>query len=418
MPPGGARAQEAPPVDGASDRRSELTRLEDEIKLSDETVQRLRAEIQALDADRLKLRADLVETAQKTRDIETKVLAAELRLAALGTNEEMIKASLRSRRGVLVEVVTSLQRLGRHPPPALLVRPEDALQSVRSAMLLGAVVPELREETKALAADLSGLARVRGEMVVERDTLKANLVALAENRTRIDLLVAERQRIIAQQESSLTSEETRVAALGREAASLKELIGRMEQEVASARRAAEEANAAAAAQAAAPPVLRPSLAALEDPNRLTPALPFEKAKGLLRLPVAGPTLRGFGQDDGHGNQERGLWLSAAPSATVTAPCDGWVVYAGPFRSYGQLLILNAGGGYHIVMAGMARIDVALGQFVLTGEPVAAMGSGETKVASATPSAASQPTLYVEFRRNGLSIDPTPWWALQGEKARG
>ena len=103
---------------------------------------------------------------------------------------------------------------------------------------------------------------------------------------------------------------------------------------------------------------------------------------------------------------------------MTAPCDGWVVYAGPFRSYGQLLIINAGGGYHVVLAGMQRISVGLGQFVLTGEPVAAMGSGETQVASTAPSGVTQPIFYVEFRKDGISIDPTPWWTNEGEKARG
>ncbi len=413
-----AAAQTAPPAQAASDRRSELARLEDEIKLSDETVERLQSEIKALDADRMKLRADLLETAARTRALESKILGAEMRLASLTADEEMINASLRSRQRVLVEVMASLQRLGRHPPPALFVKPEDALDAVRSAMLLGAVLPELREETKALARDLANLARVRREIVTERDALKVGLVDLAESRKRIDLLVEERQRVLAQQERSLAEEQSRISALSRNAASLKDLIASMEREVATARRAAAEADAAAAAQAKAPPVLRPSLAAVENPNRLSPALPFEEAKGFLRLPVSGPAVRNFGQDDGRGGQEKGLWLAAGASATVTAPCDGWVVYAGPFRSYGQLLIINAGGGYHVVLAGMARIDVALGQFVLTGEPVAAMGSGEMKVASVEASAAPQPTLYVEFRRNGLSIDPTPWWAPSGEKARG
>ena len=254
--------------------------------------------------------------------------------------------------------------------------------------------------------------------MTERDALKVNLSI--SRRTASASISSWRSASASSPSRSEASceEQLRVAALGRDAANLKDLIARMEQEVASARQAAAQAEAAAAAQAKAPPVLRPSLAAVENPNRLSPALPFEGAKGLLRLPVSGPTIRGFGQNDGHGGQEKGLWLAATASATVTAPCDGWVVYAGPFRSYGQLLIINAGGGYHVVVAGMARIDVALGQFVLTGEPIAAMGSGETKVASAAATAASQPTLYVEFRRNGLSIDPTPWWAPSGEKARG
>ena len=119
-----------------------------------------------------------------------------------------------------------------------------------------------------------------------------------------------------------------------------------------------------------------------------------------------------------GGNAKGLSLATEPLATVTAPCDGWVVYAGPFRSYGQLLIINAGDGYHVVLSGMDRINVGLGQFVLTGEPVGAMGTGETRVASTALGAVAQPTLYVEFRKDGVSIDPTPWWADKGEKARG
>jgi septal ring factor EnvC (AmiA/AmiB activator) len=95
-----------------------------------------------------------------------------------------------------------------------------------------------------------------------------------------------------------------------------------------------------------------------------------------------------------------------------------VVYAGPFRSYGQLLILNAGGGYHVLLAGMERISVDLGQFVLTGEPVAIMGGG-SQVSAAVATGTKQPVLYVEFRKDGTPIDPSPWWATnEGEKVRG
>jgi len=105
-------------------------------------------------------------------------------------------------------------------------------------------------------------------------------------------------------------------------------------------------------------------------------------------------------------------------AQVTAPCDGWVVYAGPFRSYGQLLILNAGGGYHVLLAGMERISVDLGQFVLTGEPVAIMGGGPQS-AAAVATGSSQPILYIEFRKDGVPVDPSPWWAANdSEKVRG
>jgi septal ring factor EnvC (AmiA/AmiB activator) len=91
-----------------------------------------------------------------------------------------------------------------------------------------------------------------------------------------------------------------------------------------------------------------------------------------------------------------------------------VVYAGEFRSYGQLLIINAGGGYHVLLAGMSRIDVSLGQFVLAGEPIAVMGSG----APSQNDDSSRPVLYVEFRKDGTPIDPDPWWAEASEKVQG
>ena len=129
-------------------------------------------------------------------------------------------------------------------------------------------------------------------------------------------------------------------------------------------------------------------------------------------------IREFGGSDGAGGVEKGISLAVRPGAQVTTPCDGWVVYAGPFRSYGQLLILNAGGGYHVLIAGMERISVNIGQFVLTGEPVATMGS-TSQVASILATNASQPVLYVEFRKDGTPIDPGPWWAAnEGEKVRG
>jgi septal ring factor EnvC (AmiA/AmiB activator) len=106
---------------------------------------------------------------------------------------------------------------------------------------------------------------------------------------------------------------------------------------------------------------------------------------------------------------------------VASPSDGWVAFSGPYRTYGQLLIINAGGGYYVVLAGMERINVEVGQFVLAGEPVATMGDGSARTALATVSAlgASQPILYVEFRKDGTAIDPGPWWAkAELEKVRG
>jgi septal ring factor EnvC (AmiA/AmiB activator) len=156
--------------------------------------------------------------------------------------------------------------------------------------------------------------------------------------------------------------------------------------------------------------------AFASPDRLKPSLPFEQAKGTLRLPAQGRKMNAFGDKDTAGTEIQGLSLETREEARITAPSDGWVVYSGPFRSYGQLLIINAGGGYHILLAGMRHIDVSLGQFVLAGEPIAVMGSAALSSPSVDEN--SRPVLYVEFRKDGRPIDPGPWWAEASGKVQG
>jgi len=372
---------------------------------------KLKAEIAAIGADRSKLNEQLIGVADKVREVEDRVDEAETRLQPLDAREREIRASLISRRSEVVEVLAALQRAGRRTPPALLVRPEDALQSLRTAMLLGAVVPELRTRAAKLANDLGELVALRKMITGERDRLAVNRDSLKGDQTRLAALIDERQRQQASIERDMEAEGARAIALSRQADSLQGLIAKMEQDVRSAAKAAAAANQQIGSGKTDP-------AALKNPSRTSPAIAFASAKGLFKLPVNGTKIRDFGGSDGAGGVQRGISLATRPGAQVTTPCDGWVVYAGPFRSYGQLLILNAGGGYHVLIAGMERISVNIGQFVITGEPVATMGT-RSQVASILAANASQPVLYIEFRKDGTPIDPGPWWAAnEGEKVRG
>lgn len=410
-------------LDTIRQRDQELETIRAEQKRATDTEKALRAEIDRLGEDRRKLNQAMIDTAARVRAAEQAIAAIEARLDLLESTEHGINGSLEMRRAVIAQVLAALQRLGRRPPPALLVAPEDALKSVRTAILLGAVLPELKTEADALATDLADLVRVRRESAAERAKRTNDLAVLSEERTRLGLLVEERQRRLGEVEKELDQARRRALQLALQADNLKDLIARLEHNLDSAGRAAR------AAAERTPAETRRDLAALRDPGRLAPAVAFASAKGLLPLPVNGMRLREFGASDQHGGTEKGVSITARPGAQVTAPCDGWVVYAAPYRSYGQLLILNAGGGYHVLLAGMERITVDLGQFVLTGEPVGTMGSsGPT---AATPigvgaavgvggaAGASQPILYVEFRKDGLPVDPSPWWATNdSEKVRG
>jgi len=275
-------------------------------------------------------------------------------------------------------------------------------------MVLGAVLPEMRDQVADLARDLSGLLAVRKKIDDERDTLKKQIASLGDERTRMSALVDERQKQETEREKALAVERTRAADLAKQAGTLKDLIAKLEQGLDPATRAAREA-------ARGEP--RP-LSTLKDPGRMAPAVAFASLRGRVPIPVNGVKLKVFGDSDGTGGTEKGVSIATRAGAQITAPADGWVVYAGPFRSYGQLLILNVGGGYHLLLAGMDRISVDLGQFVLTGEPVAVMGSG-SQTAALVAAGSRQPVLYIELRKDGVPVDPGPWWAAgEGEKVRG
>lgn len=393
-PPGATAPQ---PEDEKAARQRELEKLRADQKKAKEQEAKLAAELAAIGQDRQKLGKALIEAAARLREIEEQAGATESRLKSLDENEARLRASLDKRKAAIAGLLAALQRLGRHPPPPLLVRPEAALESVRAAILMGAVVPEMRLEAEALAADLTELVRVRREIAAERERLASEIASLGSERNRLERLVEERQKRQAEAEQALEAERRRALALARQVEDLKELIARLEHDAASA-------PGKPAGQA--------------EPPRLKPAIAFAEAKGLLPLPVNGVKIRDFGAPDGLGGAQKGISLATRAGAQVTAPCDGWVVYAGPFRSYGQLLILNAGGGYHVLLAGMERISVDLGQFVLTGEPVAIMGGG-SRTAATFATESSQPILYIEFRKDGAPVDPGPWWTkTDSEKVRG
>jgi septal ring factor EnvC (AmiA/AmiB activator) len=418
-----AAAQSAAPAQQATaaspdvikQREEELEATREQQRKAAELQQKLKADIAAIGQDRSKLNQQLIDIAAQVRTVETRIGETEASLRPLDSREQQVRATLDSRRTEIVEVLAALQRAGRRTPPALLVRPEDALQSLRTAMLLGSVVPELRARAEKLATDLSELVNVRKKIATQRDVLARDRDRLKDDSVRMAALVEERQRKQSAIEKDVEAEGARAINLSRQVEGLQGLITKMEQELKSAAKAAATASLQGAPAA---PGGKPNLGALKDPARLTPAIAFASAKALFAFPVNGRKIRDFGGSDGAGGVEKGISLATKPGAQVTTPCDGWVVYAGPFRSYGQLLILNAGGGYHVLIAGMERISVNIGQFVLTGEPVATMGS-TSQVASILATTASQPVLYVEFRKDGTPIDSGPWWAAsEGEKVRG
>ncbi|MGO4872172.1 MAG: murein hydrolase activator EnvC family protein [Roseiarcus sp.] len=381
------------------------------MRASDEQRRRIEAEIETFRADRARLSAALIETTANVQEAERQIVAANDRLATLNASADALNQSLENRRGVIADVLAVLQRMGRNPPPAILVRPQDMAEAIRAATLLSSTVGALKAETEALGKDLDQLADLRASIAKERDGLSRRSANLALEKTRLTALIDARQQSLSAAQQALAAQRERDAQLADQESNLKDLIARLESEIGAAKSADQALAADVAAKAAA--------ARGADPARLKPAIAFADAKGLVSLPVAGAILKTFGSPDAFGGAEKGVSIAAPSGATVSSPVDGSVVFSGPYRSYGQLLIIDAGGGYYIVLAGMDRINVAVGQFVLAGEPVAVMGDGSARMAAAAAIGATQPVLYIELRKDGAAIDPGPWWAKSDiEKARG
>ncbi|MER8862904.1 murein hydrolase activator EnvC [Mesorhizobium sp. M0751] len=395
--------------------RAEYEKVSKEITLSSERLAKLAADIAAVKKDHASITAALIQSAMTEQKLGQDIEDIGGKLEGLKAQEQKIRASLAARRDVLAEVLGALQRMGLNPPPAILVKPEDALSSVRSAILLGAVVPELRQQTDMLLADLKEQSRVTASIEAERARLTAAVGEQAAEKKRLGMLLEAKQKLAADTQTALAAEKQRSATLAAKAGSLKELIASLEadraRKAADAAKAAEQKTADAdKGPASAPPPTELASLPVPESNRLTAAAPFSALQGQIALPVTGRIKRRFGANDGNGAVMLGDMVATQSGAIVTAPVDGNVLYAGPFRSYGQLLILNAGDGYHVVLAGMSRISVASGQSVLAGEPVGAMGEARVASTSASKNGNATPELYVEFRKDGKPVDPAPWWA--------
>jgi septal ring factor EnvC (AmiA/AmiB activator) len=397
--------------------RAELDALSKTISLSADKVKELQDDIASIGKNNANLRQALIDSAARRKGMDRKIEESEKTLTDLKVKEDAIRHSLHERRGLLAEVLAALERMGRNPPPALLVSPDDALASVRSAILLGAVVPGMRKATDKLIADLTDLSKIETAAATEKATVTTTLTNSLEEERRMDMLISENDKHSQESASRIAAERKRSEELAGQATSLEGLVTSLESQIGSVRDAATAAREDEERRALMSDQQRADARALAesgvpDKNRIAPAYRFSDLKQKLDLPVAGDILRQFGDDDGTGHTADGVTLATGPGALVTAPADGLVVYAGAFRSYGQMIILDTGDGFHMVLSGMDAIKTRQGKFVFAGEPLAVMG--EKRVASATALAleTNRPTLYIEFRKDGKPVDSQPWWTAK------
>ncbi len=386
----------------------QMAEIQEQAKVSKERLAELEKEIASIDKDRTSLTAALIQTAKTEKKLAQEVEDIEERMVGLVGEERELRKSLMARRGTLAEVLGALQRMGRNPPPALLVRPADALASVRSAIVLGAVVPQMRSETDRLLTDLQSLSRVVETAKQERDKLAGVMTSQEEEKARVTALLEEKAALQDQAKAQTQELKRQTDELAKKSKDVGSLIESIEKEIEDVRLAALEAERAEETR------LRESRERAEkltpQENRLAAALPFTALRGKLQLPAVGRFAARYGDRDSTGHNLNGDTLATQSGAIVTAPADGRVLFAGSFRGYGQLLIIDAGEQYHLVMAGMDKLNVSQGQSVLSGEPVGVMGESRIASTAFDGNADGQPLLYVEFRKDKRPVDPGPWWS--------
>lgn len=430
--------------------RAKLEARRVELQSAEGKARDIEVSLKTLEEERKQVNARLLETAALIQNSESRMTDIESRLDELKAQENLLRGSLAQRRGQIGRLLGVLQLMGRNPPPVMITHREDALAMVRSAMLLAAAFPGLSKQALALADRLNDLIKVMAQIRDEGQRLKSETQSLMDARTRLSALMVAKKTSLSERRTELEKVRAAAAEIARNVSSLSELMSKIDKaaeteamrvhnqkvarvldDAASRERLGtlsgpgprvpveedtgliEEAGQPKAAGAPGQEydvaVLAPSAAGFGRTStaRIEPAIPFHLAKAKLPRPTGGDLVLKYGEKTQYGQNSKGIVFRTRHSAQITSPCDGWIVYAGPFRSYGQLLIINAGGGYHVLLAGMTRIDVQPGQFVLAAEPVGTMSEAPPGVKRSSEE--TSPVLYVEFRKDGRPIDPAPWW---------
>jgi septal ring factor EnvC (AmiA/AmiB activator) len=387
-----------------------LAEVEASISLSKERADALKKEIDDMRGDRARQNAALIAAAQRVKLAEADIAKLEDKLGELIVQELEVRGRLDGADANISNVLAALERISRDPPPALMINPDNALDSARSALLISAILPQLQQKAESVTADLAQLGQIKAAALEQQEKLEANLQVLEEEQLRIGSLIAARKESENRASAALADEEAEAQALADKASSLQQLIDDLTARaaaVATAAQATDTANSGGSAPALDQQTIKLALA---NSSRTQPAVPFAQAKGYLTMPSSGVTVIDYGSGDGFGGISRGLSIVTRADAQVVAPADGWVLFAGDYLNYGKIVILNAGQDYTILLAGLDKTDVTIGQFVMMGEPVGTMGSQTIGRTVATSAGVSRPTLYIEMRKNNEPVDPTGWWA--------
>lgn len=329
-------------------------------------------------------RSELAQLTAGIRKNEAGLKALLARIAVLETESSDLSQRMEKDHGAMARTVLALERLRRVPPELMIIRPGAPLETAQTALLLRSVLPALQHRAGLLGRDLESLRLIKSQLAADQQELAVTSKELSQQKARLDKLTAEREQTYKEAHAAYKTSAARAEQLAAEAASLTELMKKL-----------EEDSQRQAARAAEGPRTQKMLKTAKRKKG-------GKLAGRAIWPVGGKMLSGFGDEDDMGATLQGLRIGTTPGSIVVTPLEGTVRYAGTFRNYGQLVIVEHDSGYHSLLAGMAKADVGIGQELKAGDPLGFMPSSSSQMASST--------LYYELRHNGEPIDPTTFFA--------
>lgn len=348
----------------------------------------LEKQAQTISSEMERTQKTLVDIAARIKKNEASLSELERRMAKSREEQDEIEARLRKDKGSIGTLVLALERLDRTPPEAILARPGAPLETAQSAMLLQSILPGIYGRAESLKKDLSRLDHLLTQMEKDKVSIRDTAKELETRQVEIAGLLKKRKGLYEQTRSGIREQETALREISARAENLKDLVTRIE-------RREQEARTREAAASTANRTLSP-----DEPETVRSAAarptPIPRA-GAAQLPVSGLIRTGYKQLDDIGAESQGLTIESRPNALVVAPMGGVVRYAGVFKNYGQIIIVEHQKEYHSLIAGLARIDTVVGQSVAAGEPVGALARSS--------SGGGSPTLYYELRLKGEPVNP-------------
>lgn len=298
---------------------------------------------------------------------------------------------LEERRQEVAGLLGALERLASRPKALALLQPNEAITTARSTSLLATLIPEVEKKVGKIREDLQLLATTENALRSERSLLAEELIQLSASQDQLNDMIADRRAAARQARGDAADEARRINRLVQEANSLEDLVEKL---------AAEQTRAAQAA-AARPETTSTPKTSGNGVGPLKLSGRFSKAKGQLPFPVSGRVSKYFGSTQPAGKL-RGIRIRSRAKAQVISPFDGQVVFAGRFRTYGELVIINHGDNYHSVMAGLQGSYVVPNQWIMGGDPIGNMRDRSSPA----------PELYLELRRQGTPFNPIRWLKVE------